>query len=174
MPLYIPILITVIVCFMVFLNMAIHRLQKIKNTTARIVTSTYRFTQITPILKPLHWLPILCRINFKICSLIYRVISLGEPYYLRSLLSNRLNSHSLRSSSFNPLVVPCFKKVCNSICSFSYAASFLWNHLPNAIRSAPTYMSFRKNLKTEYYKVSIKRYRVLIECFIRSQLNKYA
>ena len=52
-------------------------------------------------------------------------ISLGEPYYLRSLLSNRLNSHSLRSSSFNPLVVPCFKKVYNGIRSFSYAAPFL-------------------------------------------------
>ena len=31
---------------------------------------------------------------------------------------------------------------------FSYAAPFLWNHQTNTIRSASTYMSFRKNLKT--------------------------
>ena len=77
-------------------------------------------------------------------------MSLGEPYYVRSSLSNRLNSHSLHSSSFNPLVVPCFKKVYNGIRSFSYTASFHWNHLPNAIRSAPTYMSSEKTCKFIY------------------------
>ena len=32
--------------------------------------------------------------------------------------------------------------------SFSNAATYLWNHLPNNIRTAPTYISFRKNQKT--------------------------
>ena len=127
---------------------SIHRLQKIQNTTACIVTRISRFTHITPILKSLYWLPVSYRINFKICCLTHRAISLGEPYYLRSLLSNRLNSHSVRSSSFNSLIVSCFKKVYNGIRFFSYAASFLWNHLPYAIRSAPSYMSFRKKLKS--------------------------
>ena len=31
---------------------------------------------------------------------------------------------------------------------FSYAAPHLWDHLPNNICTTPTYMSFRKNLKT--------------------------
>ena len=60
---------------------SIRRLQKIQNVTARIVTRTSHFTQITPILKSLHLLPVLCRINFKICCLTHRAISLGEPYY---------------------------------------------------------------------------------------------
>ena len=90
---------------------SIHCLQKIQNTTASIVTRISHFTHIVPILKSLHRLPVLYSINFKICCLTHWAISLGEPYYLHSLLSNRLNSHSLRSSSFNPLVVPCFKKV---------------------------------------------------------------
>ena len=34
-----------------------HCLQKIQNTTARMVTSTSRFTHIMPILKSIHWLP---------------------------------------------------------------------------------------------------------------------
>ena len=141
MPLYIPILATVIVCFIVFLSTLFTAYKKYK-TTARIVTRTSRFTHITPILKSLQWLPVLYCKNFKLCCLSHRAISLGEPYYLRFLLSNRLNYHSLHFSSFNPLVVSCFKQVCNCIRPFSYAAPFLWSHLPNAIRSVPTYMCF--------------------------------
>ena len=101
-----------------FPKYSIHRLKKIQNTTARMATRT-SVTHITPILKSLHWLPVLYRINFKICCLTLQAISLGESYYLYSLLSNRLNSHSLRSSSFNPLVVPCFKKMYNGIHSLT-------------------------------------------------------
>ena len=78
------------------LKYSIHRLQKIQSTTVRIVTRTSCFTHITPSLKSLHWLPVLYRINFKIC-LTHRSILLGEPYYLRSLLSNWLNFLFLRS-----------------------------------------------------------------------------
>ena len=35
--------------------------------------------------------------------------------------------------------------------SFAHAAPFLWNHLPNTVRSAPTYLSFRKSLKTYFF-----------------------
>ena len=64
---------------------SIHRLQKIQNTTARIVTRISRFTHITPILKSLHWLPVSYRINFKICCLTHRAISLGETILLALL-----------------------------------------------------------------------------------------
>ena len=37
---------------------SIHRLQKVKNTVARIVSNSSRFSHITPTLKSLHWLPI--------------------------------------------------------------------------------------------------------------------
>ena len=35
--------------------------------------------------------------------------------------------------------------------SFAHAAPFLWNNLPNTVRSAPTYVSFRKSLKTYFF-----------------------
>jgi hypothetical protein len=129
-------------------NYSIHRLQKVQNTAARIVTRSIRSSHITPILKSLHWLPINYRINFKICCITHRVLSLHEPRYLSSLFNLRSNSHSLRSSSFSPLLLPHFNKKSHGFRSFSYAAPHLWNHLPNNIRTAPTYMSFRKNLKT--------------------------
>ena len=52
-----------------------------------MVTRTSRFSHIMPILKSLRCLPVIYRINFKICCLKYRALSLGQPYYLPSLLT---------------------------------------------------------------------------------------
>ena len=131
----------------------IHRNQ---NTTARTVTCTSCFTHITPILKTLHWLSVLYCINFKICCLTHRAISLGEPYYLRSLLSDRLYSHSLRSSYFSPLVVPCLKKVYNAFAlSLTLLLFFGTIYLMSFFQLSRT--SFRKNLKTYIFTQAFPR-----------------
>ena len=90
-------------------NYSIHRLQKVPNTTARIVTRSVRSSYITPVLKSLHWLPVNYRINFKICCITHCALFLHEPHnphYLSSLFSfrSRPNSHSLRSSCFSPVI----------------------------------------------------------------------
>ena len=128
-----------------------------QNSDDRIVTHTSRSSHITPVLKSLHWLSVQYRINFKLCCITHCALSLGEPYYLNSLLYiilfkliHRLNSHSLRSS-FNPLTLPFFNKKSNGFPSFAHSAPFFWNHLPKTIRSAPTYSSFRKSLKTYFF-----------------------
>ena len=83
---------------------SINRLQKYKTQLlVLLLERTFRSSHITPILKSLHWLPVQYRINFKLCCITHHALSLKEPHYLNSLLINRLNSHSLRSSSFNPL-----------------------------------------------------------------------
>ena len=122
-----------------------------QNSVARIVTRTSRSSHITPALKSFHWLPVQYRINFKLCCITHRALSLGEPHYLNLLLIHRLNSHSLRFSSFNPLILPFFNKKSNGFRSFIHAAPFLWNHLPNTIHSASTYLFFRKSLKTYFF-----------------------
>ena len=92
-------------------NYSIHRLKKYrKQLLAYLQVLTSRFSYIMPILKSLHQLPVICRINFKICYLTHCAFSLSEPFYLRFLLTNRLNSHSPRSSFFNSLVALYFKK----------------------------------------------------------------
>ena len=62
---------------------SINRLQKIQNSVARIVTRTSRSSHITPILKSLHWLPVQYRINFKLCCITHRALSLKEPHYFK-------------------------------------------------------------------------------------------
>ena len=112
----------------------------------KVFNNVYPFSLTT-----LHWLPVQYHINFKLYCITHRALSLKEPHYLNSLLINRLNSHSLRSSSFNPLTLPFFNKKSNGFRSFAHAAPFLWNHLPNTVRSASTYLTFRKSLKTYFF-----------------------
>ena len=45
-------------------------------------------------------------------------------------------------------MLPFFNKLSNGFHSFAFAVPFLWNYLPNSVRSAPTYLSFKKLLKT--------------------------
>ena len=52
-----------------------HRLQKVQNSVARIVTCTSHLSHITPLLKSLHWLPVKYRINFKLCCITRRALS---------------------------------------------------------------------------------------------------
>ena len=125
--------------------------KKIQNPAARIITRTSRSSHITPVLKSLHWLPVQYRINFKLYCITHRALSLEEPHYLNSLLINRLNSHSLRSSSFNPHTLPFFNKKSNGFRSLAHTAPFLLKHLPSNVRSATTYLSFRKSLKTYFF-----------------------
>ena len=82
------------------------------------------------------------------CCVTHRAFFLGEPFYLSILFTHRKNTHSLRSTSFSLLLLPYFNKKSNGFRTFSYAAPFLWNHLPNTVRFTPTYMSFRRNVKT--------------------------
>ena len=90
----------------------------------------------------------------------HRALFLVEPIYLSTLLTHRLNIHSLRSTSFSPLLLPYFNKKSNGFRILSYAAPFLWDHLPNTVRSAPTYMSFRRNLKTYLFNQAFPTYRL--------------
>ena len=119
-----------------------------QNTVAHIVTNSSNFLHIIPTLKSLHWLPIFYRINLKICCIAHHALSLGEPFYLGTLLTHWSHTHTLRTTSFIPLLLPYFNKKSNGFRAFSYAALFLWNRLPYTVCSACTFMSFRRNPKT--------------------------
>ena len=59
-----------------------------------------KYSNITPSLYDLHWLPIQERIHFKILLLAFKVIHGQAPAYLSSLLSVKSKSYySLRSNS---------------------------------------------------------------------------
>ena len=93
---------------------------KINKTLLHVcATCFFRSFYITTVLKFLHRLPFKYRIDFELCCITYRALSLGKPHYLNSKLIHILKSPSFLSSSFNPLMLPFFGKMSNGFHSFA-------------------------------------------------------
>lgn len=63
------------------------RLQIVQNATARFLCGVKKREHITPILRSLHWLPMLFRVEFKVLLLVYKSINGLAPTYLSDLLT---------------------------------------------------------------------------------------
>ena len=83
----------------------ITRLRQIQNSLARAVVKAPKFCHITPILHSLHWLKITERIEYKILSLTYKVLTTAQPSYLHHLITVQPH-RSTRSSSVVTLSRP--------------------------------------------------------------------
>ena len=64
----------------------ITRLQQIQNSLARAVVKAPKSSHITPILQSLHWLKINERIDDKLLSFTYKVLTTTQPSYLYNLI----------------------------------------------------------------------------------------
>ena len=134
----------------------LHRLQSIQNSADRIVTHSSKYTPITPVLRKLHWLPVQCRSEFKLATLVYKFIHTGFPKYFAPYLSTYHNTYNTRRSQSvaNFLNVPkpkIHKSTKQFGFSFAFDAPTVWNSLPEDILASPTIASFRKKLKTYLY-----------------------
>ena len=54
---------------------------------AHAVVKAHKSSHITPILKSLHWLKVNERIEYKLLSLTYEVLTTTQPNYLNNLIS---------------------------------------------------------------------------------------
>jgi hypothetical protein len=126
----------------------IHRLQRVQNSLARVVTRST--TNSTSALNSLHWLQIKQRIDYKLATLVYRSLHNACPQYLSALLHSYTPSRQLRSASLNLLSQP---RINISLASrgFRHAGPSLWNSLPPNLRSIDSYTSFKSNLKTHLF-----------------------
>ena len=68
-------------------NTQLNRLQHIQNSFTRDVVMAPKSSYINPALKSLYWLKIKQRINYKILSLTYKVLTTTKPSYLCNLIS---------------------------------------------------------------------------------------
>ena len=102
-----------------------HKLQYIKNSAARTVSNTCRYTSITPLLKKLHWLPFEHYSVLKTATLVYKFLHTGFPKYLGLYLSSYISSfctrHSQRGGNF--LTIPKFyPSIYKSVKQFGFDA----------------------------------------------------
>ena len=79
-------------------NDQILKLQRVQNAAARVLSKSSKYTHITPVLKDLHWLPVVDRIKFKILLLTWKIVNGFAPQYLDGLISYYIPTRNLRSS----------------------------------------------------------------------------
>ena len=62
------------------------RLQKVQNSSARLVTRTHKTEHITPVLNSPHWLPVICRFQYRILVYTFKALQETAPEYLEELV----------------------------------------------------------------------------------------
>uniref|UniRef100_A0A672L323 Reverse transcriptase domain-containing protein n=1 Tax=Sinocyclocheilus grahami TaxID=75366 RepID=A0A672L323_SINGR len=128
----------------------IRQLQLIQNAAARILTRTRKSEHITPVLRSLHWLPVIFRIDFKVLLLVYKSLNGLGPKYIADMLTEYKPNRPLRSLGSSQLEIPRVHTK-QGECAFSYYATRSWNQLPEEIRCAKTLVTFKCRLKTHLF-----------------------
>ena len=129
----------------------IARLQRVHNSAARLILRRPRSDSATPLLCILHWLPVACRIGFKLLVFTYRAVHNDAPKYLCDLVCPYTPTRVLRS--VNMLTVQR-THVKAGDCSFTVAAETLWKTRPIDIKMSDTLSTFKARLKTNFYQLS--------------------
>ena len=119
----------------------VRRLQVVQNKAARIVARLPFRSHVSPTLIELHWLPCDLRIKFRILTYVYKCLNDLAPEYLQD--------RSVADTSI--LVVQSSRERVGSQ-AFCHAAPALWNDLPPAVRNSCYVVTFKKALKTLYFK----------------------
>ena len=106
----------------------VNRVQRVMNCAARLVCNAPRREHDTPttlpILVDLRWLPVECRIEYKIVAIHYVVITYTAAPYCSNLLELYIPSHAISSSADNHHILLFETGARNCI------GPFVWNNLP--------------------------------------------
>ena len=133
----------------------LNKLQRAQNAWARLIFKEQKFCRVTPLIYEIHWLPIRCRVEFKILLITFKILNFLAPTYLSSLISLGLPpKYNLRNCSDKLLLSYLrFKsKATLGDRSFTCASPKLWNALPFDIRSARSVSIFKAKLKTQLFR----------------------
>ena len=146
-------LITEIPCCQGFLNSWLTNFKKAQNCSARLIFKTSKCTHVSPLLAKLHWLPVAQRIDDKISSLCYDVVSDTALLYLSDLLCLYAPSGSLRSSADTRIFrISTRKKKFQGQPAFSHLGPVTWNKHSYSVRHAQTQFPFKTQLKTTLFR----------------------
>ena len=135
----------------------IKKLDRVQRSSARVVCRLHKYQRIfmTEVLHDLHWLPVASRIKYKLFFVTFKALRTGAPGYLSDLLVKQKIARRTRSQSIDApdrLIVPLYSGERSAGTSYSVAAPKLWNSLPANIRSSRSLDTFKKHLKTHYFK----------------------
>ena len=114
-------------------------MQKVQNTTARLILRAPCHQNCTPLLQQLHWLPISERIKYKTACMCCNAITGSAPSYRSELLHLYSPSRSLRSlSDTRMLKIQRFNRKIHGFRTFSHFGPHICNNLLHDIRHSAT------------------------------------
>ena len=143
-------------------------LQRTQNSLARVVLQKSRYTNATPLLKSLHWLPVQQRIQFKLVVVTHKVKSTKMPTYLHCLLSERVPTRTLRSSS-RPLLDFTRIKNCTRSTSFPHLGAKHLDSLPVNIQLVCSLTVYKKRPKTFLFLAAFEKLSDHSTCSVSSE-----
>ena len=97
------------------------------------MVKAHKFSRITPIHRSLHWLTINERIEYKLLSLTYKVLTTNQPDYLLNLTSvkSTLRTHSSSTVTLSRPSVSSSLQITTAILAMHHS-HHLWNQLPSS------------------------------------------
>ena len=127
-------------------------MQRVQNIVGKIVINASKYSSSTDMLKTLHWLPINCRIEYKLLTLVHNCLDKSAPSYLIDLLRRKApNQSRLRSENQNHILeVPHTTKKTFADRSFGVVGAKLWNNMPDWLRCTMEPEPFRKKIENPY------------------------
>lgn len=133
----------------------IQKLQRVQNAAVRLGCGLSRYDHVTPSMRDdLHWLPVRQRIEYKIAVITFKCLYDLAPTYLQTmcrLASDVRGLENNRSAARRLLIVPTCHTSSYGHRTFKYAASKIWNSLPDSLRFSNSLPTFKKNLKTYFF-----------------------
>ncbi len=116
-------------------------INKLLKKTARLILDVEPLTPSKTMFEKLKWLPFDELIKFRQVCLVYKAFCGTAPPYIKNLFTNVEDhvDYSLRSSANNNVFVPRHHHK-----SLSYSGATAWNSLPEVIKSAKSFVSFKK------------------------------
>ena len=143
-------------CNSLFLNLPsqdISKLQRLMNAAIRFIFNIRkRQTSITPYLKKCHILPVLLRIRFKVCVLVFKCVTGTAPEYLSSLINRKISHQSLRIAEDTTLLhEPPLDLQNYRNRRFEISGPRIWNSLPRSLREVNNLNMFKSRLKTVFF-----------------------
>ena len=133
-------------------NVLIHKVQKLQNRAARIITGNYDFhVRGLHLVKELGWFNIRQRRDYLTALLVFKSLNGLSPNYLNDLFTYQrdISAYNTRSAATSDLYIP---KANRSIYqqSLCFNGPVIWNSLPFNLRESTSLEYFKFNLKKHF------------------------
>ena len=125
---------------------SLHKIQKVMNFAARIISGSKKYDHITPVLNSLGWPKIESLVAERDAIKMFKALRVdGSPAAIKNLFVSRsdVSTRQTRASSRGELQLPAFHLTASQR-SFRYRGAKLWNELPSAIVNCTSFASLKK------------------------------